>query len=168
MHIYEWSWPDAQKTSGVPNFHSNRKLAILIQSSHFTPFWSISMPRTLTNSSYRLNTTDFQFTHYHLQTLKLRSYQKLLPMSNMVGVMVQSIFMLRHKASSPYNFTIQFPMYTKFITHVYDVALNTSMHQYCVISIAPPTGHRNSDKHPIYMTFKGFFLHIIHYKMTCY
>ena len=58
-------------------------------------------------------------------------------MSNMVGVMVQSILMLRHKASSPYNF----PMYTKFITHIYNVALNTCMHQYCVISIAPPTGH---------------------------
>ena len=32
------------------------------------------------------------------------------------------------------------------------------MHQYCVILIAPPTGHRNSDKHhPIYMTFIDFF-----------
>ena len=48
-------------------------------------------------------------------------------------------------------------MYTKFITQVYDVALNTSMHQYCVIFIAPPTGHRNSDKHPISMSFIVFF-----------
>ena len=69
--------------------------------------------------------------------------------------------MRRHKASSPYNFNIEFPMYTKFITHVNNVTLNTSMHQYCVISIAPPTGHRNSDKHPIYMTCIAFFLHII-------
>ena len=84
----------------------------------------------------------------------------------MVGVMVPSISMLRQKASSPHNFNIQFLMYTLFITHVYD-SLNTSMHQYCVISIVPPTGHRNSDKHPIYLTFIAFFLHIMHYKMTC-
>ena len=109
------------------------------------------MPHT--NSSYRLNTTVFQFIQYHPQTLKMKSYQKVSPMSEMVGVMVPSIFMLRHKASSPYNFNIQFPctMYTKFITHVYDVNLNTSMHQCCVISIAPLTGQRNSVKHhPIY------------------
>ena len=125
------------------------------------------MPCTLMNSSYRLNTTDFQFTQYHPQTLNMKSYQKLSPTSNMVGVMVRSIFMHLHKAASPYNFNIQFPMYTKFITHVYVVALNTSMHQYCVISTVPSTGHRKSDKHPIYMTFIGSFLHIIHYKMTC-
>ena len=52
------------------------------------PFWSISMPRTLTNSSYRLNTTDFQLTQYHSQILHMKSYQKLSPTSNMVGVMV--------------------------------------------------------------------------------
>ena len=80
------------KDIGVPNCHSNRKLAILIQSSHFTPFWSISMPRTLTNSSYRLNTTDFQFTQYHPQTLNMKSDQKLSPTLDMVGVMVRSIF----------------------------------------------------------------------------
>ena len=74
----------------------------------------------------------------------------------MVGVMARSIFMLRHKASSPYDFNIQFPMYTKFITHVYDVTLNTPMRQYCVTSMAPSTGHRNSVKHPIYMTFMFF------------
>ena len=35
-------------------------------------------------------------------------------------------------------------------------------------SIAPPTGHRESDKHhQIYMTFTASFLHIIHYNMTC-
>ena len=114
------------------------------------PFWSISMPRTLTNSSYRLNTTDFQFTQYHPQ--------KLSPTSNMVGVMVWSILILRHKASSPCNCNIQFPIYTKFITHVDNVTLNTSMSQYCVISIAPPTGHGNSDKHhPIYMTIIVYF-----------
>ena len=120
-----------------------------------SPFWSISMPRTLTNSSYRLNTTDFHFTQYHPQTLNMKSSEKLLPTSNMVGVMGCSIFMLCHK--SPYNFNIQFSMYNKFMTHVYDVALNTSMHQYCIISKAPPTGHRNSHKHHIYMIFTVFF-----------
>ena len=147
------------KNIGVPNCHSNRQSSILI--SH--PFWSISMPRTLTDSFYRLNTTDFQFTQYHPHTLKMKSYQKLLQTSNMLGVMVRSIYMLHRKASSPYNFNIQFPMYTKFIIHVYNVVLNASMHQYCVI--APPIGHRNSDKHPVYMTFIPFI--IIHYKMTC-
>ena len=86
----------------------------------------------------------------------MKRYHKLLPTSNMVGVMARSIFMLRHKASSPYDFNIQFPMYTKFITHVYDVTLNTPMRQYCVTSMAPSTGHRNSVKHPIYMTFMFF------------
>ena len=120
------------------------------------------MPRTLTNSSYRLNTTDFQFTQYYPQTLKMKIYENLSSTLNMVRVMVWFIFMLRHKASTPYNFNIEFPMYAKFITYVYNVALNTSMHQYCVISIAPPTGHRNSDKHhPIYMTCICYFLHMM-------
>ena len=73
----------------------------------------------------------------------LKSYQRLSPTSNMVGVMVWSLFMLRHEASSPYNFKIQFPINTKFITHVENVALSMSMNQYCVISIVPPTGHRS-------------------------
>ena len=127
------------------------------------PLWSMSMPRTLTNSSHRFSTTVFTFAQYHPQTLNMKSYQKLSPTSKMVGVMVRSIFMLCHKASRPCTVNIQFPMCTKFIAHVNHVALNTSMHQYCVISIAPPTGHRKSDKHPT--TFVGFFLHIIHCKM---
>ena len=91
------------------------------------------MPCTLTNSSYRSNRTDFQFTQYHPQTFNTKTCQKLPPTSNMVGVMVRSIFMLGHKASSPNNFNMQFPMYTNFITHVYNVTLNTSMHQYNAI-----------------------------------
>ena len=83
-------------------------------------------------------------------------YQKLSPTSIMVHVIVCSIFMLHHTASSPYNFNIQFPMYTLFIIHVHDFTLNTSTHPYYAISIAPPTGHRNSDKHPIYMIFIVF------------
>ena len=117
---------------------SVQNVARLPLGSHFTPILIHFHASYFNNSSYRLNTTAFQFTP---QTLNMKSYQKLSPTSNMVGVMVQSIFMLSHKASSPFNFNIQFPMYTKFITHVYDVALNTSMHQYCVIYIAPPTGH---------------------------
>ena len=141
MYIHDWRsvciyiMTRRTKNIGVPNCHSNRKSAILIQLSHCTPFSSISMPRTLTNSSYKLNPTDFQFNYYHPQTLNMRTYQQLLPTSNMVGVMVWSIFMLRHKASSPHIFNIQFSMYTKFITHVNDVALNTFMHQYWVISV---------------------------------
>ena len=71
------------------------------------PFWSISMPCTLTNSSYRLNITTLQFTQYHPQTLNMKSYQKLSPTWNMGG----------HGAV--HNFNIQFHMYSKFITHVY-------------------------------------------------
>ena len=127
MHIHEWLFVCIM-TRRTKNF-GGTKLSLQQEVSHFpisSPFWSISMPRTLINSSYRLNTTDFQFTQYHLQPWAW----KLSPMSNMVGVMVRSIFMLSHKASSPCNFNIQFPMYTKFITQVYDVILITSMHQY--------------------------------------
>ena len=108
------------------------------------------------NSSYRLNTTNFQFTQYHPQTfnMKLSKAYAYIKHGGCHGVCVH----FHHKVSTPYNFNIQFPMYSKFITHVYDVTLNTSMHQYCVIFIAPPTGHRNSDKYPIYMTCIGFFI----------
>ena len=124
------------------------------------------MRSTLTNSSYRLTTTDFPIHSISSSDLEHEKLSKAFTYVYMVGVMVRSTFMLCHKASSPYNFNIQFPMYNKFIIHVYDFVLDTSMHQYCVISIAPPTRHRNSDKHPIYMTFM-FLLPIIHYKMTC-
>ena len=60
-----------------------------------------------------------------------------------MGVVVRSNSMLCHEAGSPYNLNIQIPIYTKLLTHVEGVAL--SVHQYCVISIAPPTGHRESD-----------------------
>ena len=76
------------------------------------------MPNSLTNSSYRFNTTDFTFTQYHSQTLKVKSKQRLLPMSYLVGVVVQSTVMLRHKAGSPYNFSIQF-CHLAHIAHTY-------------------------------------------------
>ena len=47
-----------------------------------------------------------------------------------------SISMLRHEAPSPHHLNIQFPIYTKLLTHVEGVTLNTSMHQYCVIPIS--------------------------------
>ena len=109
------------------------------------------MPHTLMNSSYRLNTTDFQFTQYHPHTLK--SFH-LRPTWWVPWCGPFSCFAMKR---SPYNFTIHFPTCTKFITHEYDVALHTSMHQYCVKSIAPRIEHRNSDNHPIYMAFIGFF-----------
>ena len=66
--------------------------------------------------------------------------------------MAQSISMFRHEGGSAYNFNIQFPINTKLLEHVEGVALNMSMHQYCVMSIVPPTGHRKSYKHhPIHM-----------------
>ena len=129
------SWPDVQKTLGYQTVVPTGSRPFWFKFLISPPSWSISMPRTFTNSPYRLNTSDFQFTQYHPQTLNMKTYQKLSPVSNMVGVMVPLIFMLHDQASSPYNFSIQFPMYTKFTIHVYDVALNTCMHQYCVISI---------------------------------
>ena len=92
-----------------------------------------STPRILTNSCYRFNNTDVTFSQDHPQTLKMKSYQKLSPTSYLVGMVLGSILMLCHRVliTSP-----------KLLTHVEGVALNTSVHQYCVISIAPPTGHR--------------------------
>ena len=90
------SWPDAQKTSMEPR---SFWFKIMISS----PFWFKSMPCTSTNSSYRLNTTDFQFSQYHPQTLKMKSYQKLSPTLKWVS---WSILMLPHKdlITSTYNF----------------------------------------------------------------
>ena len=52
--------------------------------------------------------------------------------SYLLGVVVRSILILRHKPSTPYNFNIQFPIYIKFLTHVEGVAPITPMHQYQV------------------------------------
>ena len=108
------SWPDTQKNTGVPNCHSNRKSAILIQSSHFIPTLIHFPCLVLTNSSYRLNTIHFQFTQYHPQTFNMKSCQKLSPTWDMVGVTVPSIFMHCHEGLTPYNFQIQFPMFVVF------------------------------------------------------
>ena len=132
-----------------PNRQSNRKSAIL---THF----------------YAWYCDDLTVSQSHPQTLKMKSYQKLSPPSHLLAVLLRSILMLRHDAGSPSNLNIQFHIYSKVLAHVEGVALNTSLHQYCVFSIAPPSGHRKSDKHHlIYMTFTACFLHIIHYMMTC-
>ena len=126
------------------------------------------MPRTLMNSSYRFNTTDFTFSQYHPQTLKMRSYQKLLLPLYLLAVLLRSISMICHKATGTYNFNIQFTIYTKLITHVEGVALNTSMHQYCVISIAPPTEHRKSDFYQSVRLPTFTYMIQIHYAYVSY
>ena len=106
-----------------------------------TSFLPISMPRTLTNSSHSFNNTDFTFSQCHPLTLNMNFFQKLLPALNLRGVVVRYILMLYHEAGNPHNFNIQFPMYTGLLKHLEGVGLITSMHQYYLISIAPPTGH---------------------------
>ena len=134
----------------VPHCLSNRKSAILIQNSHFTPIL------------IHFHIFYFFFSFTNSVSMILRPWRwkviKSIRLLQTWWVSLSDPFScFVHKAWSPNSFNIQFPMNNKFITHVYDVALNTSMHQYCVILIAPPTGHRNSDKHhPIYMTFMGF------------
>ena len=51
---------------------------------------------------------------------------------------------LCHEASCPHNFFVQFAIAAKSLRNIEWVVLNRSVHQYCVISIAPPTGHRKS------------------------
>ena len=107
------------------------------------------------------------FRHWRLKVIK-----SFFDYSYRVGVAAPPISMLRHSAGTPYNSYTHWPIYTKLITHVRGPALNTSMYQYCVISIAPPTGHRKSasnDKlHPIHMKFTRCVLYIIDYNVTCW
>ena len=115
-------------------------------------------------SSYRFNTTDFTVTQYHDDEKLLKAFAYVIPAC--CGGVIDS--KPRNKASSPFNFNIQFPISAKFLRNVEGVTLNVSVHQSCVTSIAPPTGHRNSEKHnPIDMTFTACFPHIIHYSITC-
>ena len=157
------SWPDTQKILLDTYPSSIRKPAILIHSWDFAANWHHFPPRTLTKSSYRFNTTDFTFSQYHPQTLKMKSYQKPSPLLHHVGMVVRTISMLLHKAGSPYNPNIHFPIYTTLVTHVEGVALNTSVHQYCVISIAPPTGHRSQ----LYINQSDFIYITLFIPITC-
>ena len=77
----------------------------------FPLFWTISMHRALTNSSYRFNTTDFTFSQYHPQTLKMKSYQKLSPTSYLVGVV--------HFDASPWSSKSSSPQHT--ISHLHQI-----------------------------------------------
>ena len=71
----------------------------------------------------------------------IRRHRSLI---HLLAVMVPSISILRHEASSPHNFTIQCPICAKSLRNVEGGTLHISVHQICVISIAPPTGHRKS------------------------
>ena len=73
-----------------------------------SPFWSISMPRTLTKSSFRFNTTDFQFTSIILRpwiwkVIKSFCLRQTLWVS-WCGPF--SCFAIKHQVliTSPYNF----------------------------------------------------------------
>ena len=73
--------------------HRNKPQIIL----NFPTILIHSTPRILTNSSYRFNNTDVTFSQDHLQTLKMKSYQKLSPTSYLVGMVLGSILMLCHR-----------------------------------------------------------------------
>ena len=97
----------------------------------------------------------------------------------LLAVVVRSISILRRKASSPRNFNIQFPFYTRTLRNVEGLALNISVHQnyiyiYIYIYIAPPTRHRKSDTkyHNVmphlllaHMRHTEFGVHICHEQM---
>ena len=84
------------------------------------------MTHALTNSSYILNTTDL---HSVLSSDENEKLSKAFAYVKHGGCHGAIHFTPRHKETSPYNFNMQFPIYTKFITHLYHVALKTSMHQ---------------------------------------
>ena len=98
LPFYQPTWRSQLPNSGV---HTTTKPTDLVHRS--TPFGTIALHHTLTNSSYRFNTTDFTFSQYHPETLRMKSYQNLLPPLYLVAMLVQSISMLCHEAGSPYN-----------------------------------------------------------------
>ena len=65
-------------------------------------------------------------------------WENLYFTSYLLALAVPAIKVLRHEASSPHNFFIQFPILAKSLMIVEGVALNLCVHQYCVISVAPP------------------------------
>ena len=114
MHIHDWHLvciciiTRRAINIGLPNSHSNRKSAILIQSSPFTPI--------LINfhASY-FNELLLQIEHHRLpihsvssSDLEHQKYQKLSPMSNMVVSWCDpfSCFAIKHEVllTSTYNF----------------------------------------------------------------
>ena len=104
-----------KKRSLDPNCQSNRKSTIL---THLHAWYCNEL----------FHTTDFTVSQFHRHTLKMKSDQKLSPPSHLLAVVVPSTLMLRHEARNPDSFNIQFPIYTKVLTHVEGVALKTSLH----------------------------------------
>ena len=98
------SGPHRQKRPMDPNPQSNRKSTIMIFTDILTLFHASYFNKLLLR-----NTTDFTSSQFHPQTLKMKSYQKLLPPSYLVGVVVWSIFdfdiLIKHQVSisSTYN-----------------------------------------------------------------
>ena len=112
-----------EEPTAYPVVHTRTKPTGLVYS--FTPIGTIALHRTLTHSSYRFNTTDLTFSQYHPQTLKMKSYQNLLPPLYLVSMAVGSILMLHHKAGSPYNSDIHFPIYTKLVSFTKTLHIKT-------------------------------------------
>ena len=87
----------------------------------------------------------------------MKSYQKLFGPSFLVAVVTRRMSTLRHETGSPYNSYRHCPVYTEIVVYVENPAPNTSMHPYCFIYTAPPTGHRKSasydKRYPISMKF---------------
>ena len=69
---------------GHTNKKRRRTFTLFPTGGILTPFLPFSMSHTLMNS-YRFNTTVFTFSQSHPQTLRMKSYQKPLPSSYLVG-----------------------------------------------------------------------------------
>ena len=87
------SSPDAQKRLGYQTVTPTGSRPFWFKVPISPPFWSISMPRALTN---RLNTTDFQFTHYHPQTLNVKRSPSFTCSPFCIYVNCREFFWLQH------------------------------------------------------------------------
>ena len=134
-------WPG----DSIAPCQTNRTLAILL---------------FLTIFSHRLH-----FQSVSSSNIEDANLSKAFAYHTLLGVVVQSILNLAHEAGSPDNFNIQFPIYIELLRHLEGVPLNMSMHQYCVISIASPTGHRKHASHQSQST--KFGMHILYIITRC-
>ena len=99
---------------------------------------------------------------HHMKVTGEHATWRHCSLTELLAVVMPSISILCQEASSPHNFTIQCPIWAKSLRNVEGGALHISVHQNCVISIAPPIGHRKSEKHrPIDMTLTACFLPIV-------
>lgn len=128
--------------------HPGPKPSVPQEVGHFDflrPFWPNSMPYTSMNSSYRYNP---QSSH-SVNIIRRPCIWKVIKSFRLCYTWwawwcsLFPSFNMKHQPliTSTYNF------FTKLVTHVEGVTQNLSVHQYCAISIAPPTAHRKSDKH---------------------